>query len=102
MAVEHPARGAVRVAARQRAASTDPANASTDPATASIHPATHPPTDFRGSERFILRSRLGAGGMGVVYEAFDRDLSTRVALKTLRHLSPVALLRFKNEFRALQ
>ena len=40
--------------------------------------------------------------MGVVYEAFDEKEGTRVALKTLRHFSGDALLRFKREFRALQ
>ena len=40
--------------------------------------------------------------MGVVYEALDRDHGTRVALKTLRRVDAQALLRFKNEFRALQ
>jgi serine/threonine protein kinase len=40
--------------------------------------------------------------MGVVYEALDREHGTRIALKTLRHLSAEGIARFKNEFRALQ
>jgi serine/threonine protein kinase len=58
--------------------------------------------EFRATERFRLIRRVGAGGAGVVYEAFDREQGARVALKTLRRLSPDALLRFKNEFRSLQ
>ena len=40
--------------------------------------------------------------MGVVYEAFDRELGARVALKCLPSASPRAFFRFKQEFRALQ
>src|SRR5262249_18401716 len=40
--------------------------------------------------------------MGVVYEALDRERDVRVALKTMRRLDAHMLLRFKQEFRALQ
>ena len=60
-----------------------------------------PGGEFRGTARFELHRRLGAGGYGVVYEALDRARGEAVALKTLREREPEALYRFKREFRAL-
>ncbi len=51
--------------------------------------------------RFELTRELGEGGYGAVYEAYDRELEMRVALKQLSRVGPDALLRFKREFRAL-
>jgi tetratricopeptide (TPR) repeat protein len=51
---------------------------------ASIHP-----TGRVG--RYVILSRLGAGGMGVVYSAYDDELDRRVALKLINpHGSPTA------------
>ncbi|PKN45107.1 MAG: hypothetical protein CVU59_09995 [Deltaproteobacteria bacterium HGW-Deltaproteobacteria-17] len=66
-------------------------------------PPTNPTTKpFTGTERFEVLSVIGKGGMGVVYEVFDWERQTKVALKTLNEGSPGELLRLKTEFRALQ
>lgn len=39
--------------------------------------------------------------MGIVHEALDIERGTIVALKALRHASPLAIARFKREFRSL-
>src|SRR5207253_769612 len=62
---------------------------------------TADPEPFTGTDRFVVRRRLGAGSFGVVYEALDRERNARVALKTLRVGTGRALYRFKQEFRAL-
>jgi serine/threonine protein kinase len=52
-------------------------------------------------ERYELRERIGEGGFGAVYEAFDHTRGERVALKILHRAAGDALLRFKREFRQL-
>jgi len=52
--------------------------------------------------RYEIRQQLGAGGMGVVYRAHDRELKEAVAIKTLKPelLGDATLLeRFKQEIR---
>lgn len=57
--------------------------------------------DFKGTERFEIRGRLGAGGMGVVYHAYDRVRRTDVALKTLLQMDADGVRRLKREFRSI-
>jgi eukaryotic-like serine/threonine-protein kinase len=57
--------------------------------------------EWSGTQRYAVLRRIGTGGMGVVYEALDRERSLPVAVKTLLRFSPTALYRFKQEFRTL-
>jgi tetratricopeptide (TPR) repeat protein/predicted Ser/Thr protein kinase len=52
--------------------------------------------------RFEVRRRLGSGGTGEVFEAFDRDRGAVIAIKTLAREDGDLIARFKREFRALQ
>ena len=57
--------------------------------------------DFKGIDRFEITRVLGEGAFGTVYEAWDRERDSQVALKTLRRVDAAALYRFKREFRSL-
>jgi hypothetical protein len=49
--------------------------------------------------RFTLERELGEGGMGSVYQAFDHELETRVAIKLIHDPSARGIEQIKREFR---
>ncbi|MBZ0236015.1 MAG: protein kinase, partial [Deltaproteobacteria bacterium] len=51
--------------------------------------------------RYQVVRRIGAGGMGVVYEAEDRERGQRVALKTIANPDVEKVYQLKREFRGL-
>jgi serine/threonine protein kinase len=53
------------------------------------------------TERYQLLRKIGAGGMGVVYEAEDRERGERVALKTIAEPNVTKIYQLKREFRVL-
>jgi tetratricopeptide (TPR) repeat protein len=54
------------------------------------------------TRRFEIVRPVGAGAMGIVYEARERATGERVAIKTLQELEAHGLYRLKSEFRQLQ
>lgn len=50
--------------------------------------------------RFKTAVAIGSGGIGEVFKAWDPELDLFVALKYLRHESPVLVDRLKGEARA--
>ena len=56
---------------------------------------------FEGTQRYVIRRRIGEGGMGIVYEVDDCQRGQVVALKTLRRWSGDDIYWLKREFRSL-
>ncbi|RZO64954.1 MAG: hypothetical protein EVA89_03145 [Sandaracinaceae bacterium] len=57
--------------------------------------------EFPSTDRFEIRRRLGSGSYGVVFEGYDRERQSPIALKWLSYVEPETIHRFKHEFRSL-
>src|SRR6476660_4380913 len=53
------------------------------------------------TSRYQVLRRIGAGGMGVVYEAEDKERGQKVALKTIANPDVEKVYQLKREFRVL-
>jgi eukaryotic-like serine/threonine-protein kinase len=56
---------------------------------------------FKGTDRYVILRYLGSGSFGEVYEVFDRERQTKVALKMPHEATAGGLYYFKREFRSL-
>jgi GAF domain-containing protein len=59
------------------------------------------PVPYLLQGKYRLQSRLGAGGMGIVYRAIDLSLGRTVAVKALPRTSPEDSMRLRREARAM-
>ena len=50
-------------------------------------------TSARFTERYEIKNQAGIGGMGTVYQAFDRQSGTLIALKILHSRSTIEQAR---------
>ena len=92
---------ALREALRRLLEADRQANSPLDRPVTFTAPATLADEEFPGTERFTVLRRLGAGGMGVVYEARDRARGEVVAIETLPPRDGHTVYRLKQEFRSL-
>lgn len=61
------------------------------------------PAEMRSHSRYAIQSKLGHGGMGMVYQATHRLMDRSVALKLVRSdllATPLAITRFRREVQA--
>ena len=57
--------------------------------------------EFPETKRFVVFRQLGAGAMGTVYAAYDRQWRQKVALKLLHRTDADSVARLKEEFRVV-